>query len=133
MARRRDRFGLAAALRLAAVVLAVQCAEGGSSGAERERSPERLPKAANRCIFKRSISSYRPLDAHRLKVFADREYLVEMLLRCSSLTSTESIAFLSSDDQICDYRSDDVQTDRETCQIGSIRLVESEETAPLPR
>jgi hypothetical protein len=124
----RARADLSVALRSAAVVLALQCAAPAEG--DRESAPERLPKAANRCIFKRSISSYRPLDAQRLKVFADREYVVELMLRCSSLTTSEAISFLSNDEQICDYRTDDVQTDRETCQIGAIRLAEEEEAAP---
>jgi hypothetical protein len=108
--------------------LLLQCAVPGDGGSGPPAG--RLPKSANRCIFKRTISSYRPLDAQRLKVFADREYVVELMLQCSSLTSTETIAFRSRDEQVCDYRSDDVQTDRETCQIGAIRLAEEEEAQP---
>jgi hypothetical protein len=109
------------------------CAPSGAGSRPVSAPQTRLPTPANRCIFRPTITSYRALDAHRIKVFADREYVVETLTRCGSLTSTESIAFRSRDGRVCDNRSDDLQTDREVCAIGAIHLAEELEKAPADR
>jgi Family of unknown function (DUF6491) len=106
------------------LALGLHCSAGGPGSGAVQREPSRFPEPANRCVLKRSITSWRPIDARRFKLFADREYVVELSIRCSSLSSSEEIAFLSRDAQVCDYRSDEIQTDRETCRIGSIRTVE---------
>jgi hypothetical protein len=113
-----------------AALLIAQCAapEGGS----RRPPPDRFPQAQNRCIPKRTIQSWRSLDPYRLKLFADREYVVELLGRCSSLMTSEDIAYESRDSQLCDYRSDEIRTETESCIIGSIRTAEEAESDSLP-
>jgi hypothetical protein len=113
-----------------ALLLAASCAN--PDGASRRPPPDRFPQAQSRCIPKRTISSWRSLDAYRIKVFADREYVVELLGRCSSLITSEDVVFDSRDSQICDYRNDEIRTDRESCVIGSIRTAEEAESDSQP-
>jgi hypothetical protein len=108
---------------------ALHCADARRSASEQGR--DRFPQAANQCIFKNAIRSWRPLDAYRLKVFADREYVVELAILCDSLTSTETISFRSRDSEVCDYRADELATESESCPIGSIRNAEAAEKSPL--
>jgi len=94
--------------------------------------PASFPRATHTCVSKSTISSWRPLDSNRFLLFADREYQVELLFRCSSMRSSEAIEFLSRDNQICDYRGDEIRTERESCAIAAIRTVESIEPERKP-
>jgi len=110
-----------------AALLASGCGAAAPPGPE---PAESFPRSQGVCVSRNTIRSWRPLDNSRFLLFADREYQVELLYRCDSLRFTETIEFLSRDTQVCDYRGDEIRTDREDCPIGAIRSVESIESNP---